>query len=320
MTRAPGGTDTTAEGAAVDPDLVLPPPTPVCRDSTAGVAVRAHLRRQTIALLAADAGIPVDAPDAVHAARVAARRLRSGLRVYGDLLRDDISARLRPELAWYAGLLSPVRDLEVFAQSLAAATDDPYGFGDALLPWIRRRHELALRSAREEVRTARASALRHELAQLARSPRFTDAAVRRAAKVLAPRVLRTDRRAARLLGQLRPGDDADWWHSARISAKRARYAAEVGAPALGRPCVELAALWESMTEPLGDAQDAVIQRTLVLDRVDDASMPLSAGEAFVCGVYVASTHDRELALHRRARGIWQESRDRHARLRRSLGA
>jgi CHAD domain-containing protein len=161
-------------------------------------------------------------------------------------------------------------------------------------------------------------ALRAALVELSRAPRFVDLASRRAPKVLAPRVLRADERAARQLERLRPGDDSDLWHGARITAKRARYAAEVGAPAIGKAAEDLAVLWSTITEPLGEAQDAVIQRTLVLDRVDDPAVPLSAGEAFVCGVYVASTHDREVESHRRAREVWKHSRDEHRRLRRSV--
>ena len=318
MTTAPGGK--AAEGpTAVDPDLVAPPPTPVGRDSTAGVAVMAHLRRQTGALIAADAGLDADAPDAVHAARVAARRLRSGLRVYGDLLLDDVSARLRPELAWYAGALSPARDLEVFAESLSAATDDVHGFGDALLPWLRRRQGLVRASALDELRSTRADALRHTLVAVARRPAFTREASKPAHKVMRPRVERADARAARMIEQLRPADDSHSWHTARITAKRARYAAEVGSPVLGRACEDLARLWSTMTEPLGEGQDAVIQRALVLDRVDDPTMPLSAGEAFVCGIFVASTHEREVASHRRARDVWTASRGEHKHLLKRLG-
>jgi len=125
--------------------------------------------------------------------------------------------------------------------------------------------------------------------------------------------------SARLLEQLTPNDSSDAWHSGRIAAKRARYAAEVGAPVLGRPCDDIARLWAALTEPLGDAQDAVTQRALVLDRVDDVTVPLSAGEAFVCGVYVASTHDREVECHSRARQVWASSRVEHKRLRKAMG-
>ncbi len=319
MTAPSGDQQAVTPAVTVDPELVTPPPTPVSRDSTAGVAVMAHLRRQTAALLAADAGLDADAPDAVHAARVAARRLRSGLRVYGDLLGGDVSATLRPELSWYAGALSPVRDLEVFAGALTRETEDAPGFADAMLPWLRRRHAQALDAALRDVRSPRADDLRHALVRLAREPSFTSEAVRRAGKVLGPRVLRADDRAARLLDRLRPGDAAESWHSARIAAKRARYAAEVGAPALGVACTRLARLWSTLTEPLGDGQDAVIQRALVLDRVDDPSMPLSAGEAFACGMHVASTHDREVAFHRRARDVWVAAHDEHRRLRSAIG-
>ncbi len=306
-----------ADVTSTDPDRVLPPAVPVGRESTAGVAVLGHLRRQTAALLAAGTGVPEGVEDSVHAARVAARRLRSGLRVYGDLLRDDVSARLRPELAWYAGTLSPARDLEVFAAWLRGP-EPVEGLADAVLPWVQRRHAAALADAAEASRSPRAAALRQALIEVSRAPRFVDAASRRAPKVLAPRVLRADERAARQLDQLRPGDDSHLWHAARITAKRARYAAEVGAPALGKDCEDLAQLWSTLTEPLGDAQDAVVQRGLVLDRVDDAAVPLSAGEAFVCGVFVASTHDREVSLHRRARQVWREVHDEHRRLRRSV--
>jgi CHAD domain-containing protein len=278
----------------------------------------AHLRRQTAALVAADAGVAVGADDAVHGARVAARRLRSGLRVYGDLLRGDVATPLRAELAWYAGTLSPARDLEVFAQALVNADDDSHEFADALLPWLRLRLAASIAAAGEQSRSERANALRHTLVELARSPLFVGGASRKASKVLAPRVLRADDRATRQLEHLRPGDDSDLWHGARITAKRARYAAEVGTPALGAHCEALARQWSTITEPLGEAQDAVIQRALVLDRVDDPSVPLSAGEAFVCGVYVASTHDREVEAHRRARVAWKDSRDEHRRLRRSV--
>lgn len=301
-----------------DPDRVLPPAVPVGRESTAGVAVLGHLRRQTAALLAADAGLADHVDDSVHAARVAARRLRSGLRVYGDLLRDDVSAALRPELAWYAGNLSPARDLEVFAERLRDG-DEVEGLAEAVLPWIERRVAAAYDDAATASATDRAVQLKTALLDLARAPRFVDAASRRAPRVLAPRVLRADERAARQLDHLRPGDDAHLWHGARIIAKRARYAAEVGAPAIGKDCEDLARLWSTITEPLGEAQDAVIQRGLVLDRVDDTAVPLSAGEAFVCGVFVASTHDREVEAHRHARQVWKQSRAEHRRLRRSVG-
>lgn len=279
----------------------------------------AHLRRQTGALLEASAQLGTQDPSAVHAARVATRRLRSGLKVYGDLLQGDAAATLRPELSWYAGALSAVRDLDVFADQLSAGGGDE-ALSEAVLPWLRRRRDVEVSDAVTAIGSARAEALRVRLVDLARTPRFTGAAGKRAAKVLTPRVLDADRRAARILDAVAPHDPSGEWHAARIAAKRARYAAEFGALALGRPCADLAGLWSRLTEPLGSSQDCVIQRALVLDRVDDASVPLTAGEAFACGIFVAGTHDRERALHAEARTLWRGVQDERRRIRRAVAA
>jgi CHAD domain-containing protein len=303
-----------------DPEIDLPPPTPVSRDSTAGVAVMAHLRTQTAALLAADAGLDEDLPGAVHQSRVAARRLRSGLRLYGDLLVGDVAAGLRTELSWYAGRLSPLRDLEVFVAHLEKGPGTPEDdrVRDLLVPWClsqRSRHRV---DALADLRSARADALRAALVEVARRPAFVPEAAKRAPKVLVPRVLRADQRAERRFSALHAGGPADAWHLTRIAAKRARYAAEVAAPAVGRPAADLARLWTEVTEELGTAQDAVVQRDLVLARVEDAASPLTAEEAFLCGLLVAREGEREVTSHQRALEDWQHARERHARLRAAM--
>jgi CHAD domain-containing protein len=291
----------------------------------------AHLRRHVGALLDADRGLDDDLPDAVHQARVSARRLRSGLKVYGDLLRGSTPTRLRDELGWYAGLLSPSRDYEVFAallDNLALSDEVPAGFDPAtdvtalaatLTPWLVAQRTSSHTAALVDLRSARAAALRRDLARTAREPLFERRAARPAGGVLAPRVLEADRRAARRFEALDSSSHADLWHLARIAAKRARYAAEVGIGPLGRPAERLARLWIDVTEPLGDAQDAAVQRELVLARIADPAAPLTAGEAFTCGVFVASTHDRELVAQDLAREGWAQSRGPHKDLRRALG-
>jgi len=305
-----------------DPELELPPATPVGRESTAGVAVMAHLRTQTAALLAADAGLDDDRDEAVHRARVAARRLRSGLRLYGDLLVGDIAPALRTELSWYAGLLSPARDIEVFVAGLRAAAQGTDEVADRtaelLLPWLAARRSEHQVAALAELRSARASALRARLVEVARRPVFAPAAARRAPRVLVPRLLRADRRAEERFTALHPGDPGEAWHLTRIAAKRARYAAEVASPAVGRKAADLAVLWSEVTEELGAAQDAVVQRALVRERVADAASPLTAEEAFLCGLVVARSEAREVISHERAVLSWQHARQRHARLRDAL--
>src|SRR5215467_4412586 len=48
----------------------------------------------------------------VHQTRVATRRMRAALRVFGDVLPPEL-AGLSDELKWIAGQLGPVRDLDV---------------------------------------------------------------------------------------------------------------------------------------------------------------------------------------------------------------
>ena len=55
----------------------------------------------------------------VHRTRVAARRLRSTLRVFGDVFDESAAGELNKELVWYADLLGQVRDREVLSSRLA---------------------------------------------------------------------------------------------------------------------------------------------------------------------------------------------------------
>ena len=56
----------------------------------------------------------------VHTTRVAARRLRSTIRVFPDLFDASEAEHLEEELVWWAGLLGQVRDLDILAQRQAA--------------------------------------------------------------------------------------------------------------------------------------------------------------------------------------------------------
>ena len=54
----------------------------------------------------------------MHETRVAARRLRSTLRVFGEVVHAASVEELNNELAWYADLLGEVRDREVLRDRL----------------------------------------------------------------------------------------------------------------------------------------------------------------------------------------------------------
>ena len=66
--------------------------------------------------------------DPIHDTRVAIRRLRSTLRVFGKLFDESASGDLDNELKWYAALLGDVRDCQVqqrrFSDALDAMPDE----------------------------------------------------------------------------------------------------------------------------------------------------------------------------------------------------
>ena len=72
-----------------------------------------YLREQAEAIVWGDPAVRQDAPDAVHAMRVATRRMRSALQAYGRVIDRAATRELTEELKWLAGVLGDARDLEV---------------------------------------------------------------------------------------------------------------------------------------------------------------------------------------------------------------
>jgi CHAD domain-containing protein len=211
-----------------------------------------------------------DEPDAIHAARVATRRLRSVLKTYRPLWVSGHSA-LRAELRWYAGLLGRPRDLEVVGDWLVEVLDEP-GI----------RAETGSRAAAEElaqrVRLDRETALttmRHELA----GRRFPDLAATLPPEDWSPAAdLPADllvaglaavpaEAAAQEAAELPTGAGRPTaLHELRKTTKAARYAVD----ALGSGAAEQAALWKKVTETLGVAQDGQVARAVLDELRQDA--------------------------------------------------
>ncbi len=115
------------------------------------VFAHAILRREA-ASLAANQPQPERAPtpDEIHRLRVAARRLRVALRLFGRMLPSKEAARFGAELRWFARSLGDVRDLDVYSESFDAYVQ--------ALPAEKRRglsgYRLYLRRERTEARNA----------------------------------------------------------------------------------------------------------------------------------------------------------------------
>ncbi|MGH8775000.1 MAG: CHAD domain-containing protein [Jiangellaceae bacterium] len=285
---ATGGEFVSKAVRALGPQAGRPPEVPepdaVGPDDPAREAMQAYLARHTRALRRADLSFrrDPDVPwDAVHQMRVAARRLRSGLRVFRPLLDREWADALRDELAWAARSLGDLRELEVLLarlESRAGELPAEVRIG-TVLDQVRQQTSAARVRAVEVLAGGRYVALHATLVSASAKPATTAAAERPAGEVLPPLVeqawTRLAKRATKVLADeaATPGGAPDdEWHEARIAAKRARYAAEAVAPVLGKDAAKFARQLAKVTEALGEHQDAVDAGAAVSRLTEDADV------------------------------------------------
>ena len=111
--------------APADPSSSAVPREAMPQDSRPESAfiVFAHdvLRRETAQLVASRPQVErAPTPDEIHQIRVAARRLRVALRLFGRMLPSGDTARFQADLRWFASSLGDVRDLDVYTENFKA--------------------------------------------------------------------------------------------------------------------------------------------------------------------------------------------------------
>ncbi|MBB5787939.1 CHAD domain-containing protein [Jiangella mangrovi] len=286
------------------PELPVPKPKDPARDTLV-----AYLSTHVRALRAADVAFrrePAD-PEAVHQLRVAARRLRSGLRTFRPLLDKPWAEELRAELGWFARSLGELREGDVLRERLDRHCADL----PSDLPATEVKQLLA------EVLGGTVADARARVGELLDDDRYLalhDRLVRAVARPLAgPDVERPSRdvlpplveKAWAKLDQAADGlTDAapdEEWHDARLAAKRTRYAAEAVAPTLGGDAKAFARQIEKVTEILGEHQDAAMAAAKARELAH--SDLASADVAFALGVLASN----ERAHVHAARAAFAES-------------
>ncbi len=235
---------------------------------TAGDLILAYLRAQDDALVAGDLMLR-SGTGGIHPTRVATRRLRSTLRIFRPFVDADRAAAFDAELSWYAATLGEVRDREVQRVRMRALVDEipeelvlgPVGSSiDAALrsEEILHRERLA-----EALDSERYLALLREAHLWSTTPPFTERASKKASSL----TKRVDKAAAKLVAHLEAGlaggGDDEELHSARKAGKRARYAAELATPVLGKKAAKLVSRYEKVQDVLGDFQDGVVACALI---------------------------------------------------------
>jgi hypothetical protein len=101
----------------------LPGPAPrrgkkMRRNDSTGVLLTEYLTEQVSRLKQEDLRLRVGDAEGVHQMRIAARRLRSALATYRDVLAPGSAEGLRSELQWLGGVLAPARDAQVMRERL----------------------------------------------------------------------------------------------------------------------------------------------------------------------------------------------------------
>ena len=111
---------------------VSPPAPTAVAANAASAALAGYLNTQIDEIVAGDIGLR-RGQDPIHDTRVAIRRVRSTLRVFGKLLDRSQIGDMDGELQWFAGLLGEVRDCEVQQSRFVEALDGSNGIADELI-------------------------------------------------------------------------------------------------------------------------------------------------------------------------------------------
>ncbi len=260
---------------------------PIDPDAPARDVLLAWASRQVGVLQALEAGVRADAPDAVHKARVATRRLRSLLKTFARLFDTARTDPLRAELRWLGAVLGEPRDAEVlreeFGDLLAELRDEaPEDVREGILGHLRAEHDRA--------HAALVAALDDEPTRPARCGRPWSScwSTRRCVAGRAARPARCCRRPgtprsrggeAAPPGRGRPRD-LERWHEVRKAAKAVRYATEAMADAVPGTDADVAA-WEAVTEAFGELQDTAVASDLIAEVARRAARPPTRARA--CG-------------------------------------
>ncbi|WP_424466248.1 CHAD domain-containing protein [Pseudoclavibacter helvolus] len=256
------------------------PAQPISARGSVGDAVVAALASCFGELQANEALARSNAPDAVHQARVAVRRLRSLLTVFREVFDDGATDALRDELRWAGRVLGDPRDAEVLAELLGAeldalAEDETELRVDEVrrrvLAWLDVRHAEAFGAFSAAVDARRWDALHAAVVEFLADPPFAaraelraGGAMRRALRDAMRRVeARTDR------ARKKPAR-VERWHDVRKAVKAVRYGFEAleGVPGL-KPGGERKA-WKRAAKAFGVVQDGALleeELSALIDRV-----------------------------------------------------
>lgn len=215
------------------------------------------------------------APDVVHRARIATRRLGSALRLGPELFMPGSVDAVRAELGWFRTALAEVRDIDVMLERLR-----DIGADEKLIATVYSERSEAVIRLMVVLRDDRTDVLIADLHRLAKCPptvtQGDDDAARRFRPVLTRRMRKLER-AARALG---PSPTPKELHRVRILAKRSRYGCEASIEVFGEPMRVVSRRLRDLQDALGELQDGAVLASYLRDlAARNPALAFSAGEA-----------------------------------------
>jgi CHAD domain-containing protein len=201
-------------------------------------------------------------PDEIHQLRVAARRLRVALRLFGRLLPSKDASRFNTELRWFAGSLGDVRDLDVYTENFKAYVQtlpaEQRGGLSGYEMWLRRERAEARQRAAAAVASPRAAALFADIERFVAAGPSTGALRRwrtlTVGEAMRQSVSRSVGRVRRLGHRLTTRARPTELHDLRIKSKRLRYELEFFAEVYP-PLKQTAKECKALQDLLGKLQD-----------------------------------------------------------------
>jgi triphosphatase len=222
-------------------------------------------------------------PEGLHQARVAVRRLRAAMSLFGELLRDDGTQNVKNELKWLMGEFGPAREMDVLSERFAKTSETQF--------WSPNGAPKEMEFLGKELDGKRRRAFQRAQAAVA-SGRFRLLLIDLAAWIEAGGWLETDApmtkvERGRLITKFAAGELERRWkkilkrgrklreldprrrHKLRIQVKKTRYAAEFFAGVFPSRKAErrrksFLSLIEPLQDCLGDLNDIVVDRQLAV--------------------------------------------------------
>jgi CHAD domain-containing protein len=270
--------------------LVAPSPEPQpASEAPVMDHVKWALARHVRWLIAHDPGTRLGKePESLHQMRVATRQLRAVLRSARPLLLPEWVDSLRDELRWLGRMLGPARDLDVQlayfreeSTALDARDRRPLTQFIAHLETQRNNVQEVLLN---ELKSERYLDLIRRLRQAPHDPTAVESTV--TLHDLAKQEFTKLQNAIRQAGDSPKNAKI---HKVRIRTKRARYAAELAEPMVGKPAIRFINKARAVQDVLGMHQDAIQAETHIRAFLKQST---SARAAFVAGRMVERQRQR----------------------------